>query len=349
MTFSANGSNAAKNTTATFTAVGTYTFQVTITDASQLSTTSQVTVTVSPVLTSLTVSPGTVTVAPNGTQQFSASARDQFGNALASQPAVVWSATGSGSISSSGLFKAAATAGSATVQAAIGSTKGQASVSVAASSVLFSDNFSNGAGNWTVTSGYGDYYLYSYNGSNRLMVYNDGSDISRIVAGQASWTNYSYQATLDIDASSSGSASLLARVQDTTHLYFFGYNVALGEWMIALRNGATTSILATSAPYALKFDQDYTVRADLNGNSLKLYVGGVLEVSTTDSTYASGKIGFSGTDALALLGNVVVTTPVSTTTTSSAHPATNQSIEAIIASLLNSTTQYHSWGSWWIG
>ena len=33
VTFSANGSNAAKNTTATFTKAGSYTFQVTITDA----------------------------------------------------------------------------------------------------------------------------------------------------------------------------------------------------------------------------------------------------------------------------------------------------------------------------
>ena len=45
--FSANGSNAAKkNTTATFTKAGSYSFQVTITDAGGLSTTSSVDVTV---------------------------------------------------------------------------------------------------------------------------------------------------------------------------------------------------------------------------------------------------------------------------------------------------------------
>ena len=215
--------------------------------------------------------------------------------------------------------------------------------------MLFSDNFSNGAGNWTVTSGYGDYYLYSYNGSNRLMVYNDGSNISRIVAGQASWTNYSYQATLDIDASSSRQRQSAGEGAGHHASVFLRLQRRPGRVDDCPAQRRDDIDPGDKLPYALKFDQDYTVRADLNGNSLKLYVGGVLEVSTTDSTYASGKIGFSGTDALALLGNVVVTTPVSTTTTSSAHPATNQSIEAIIASLLNSTTQYHSWGSWWIG
>jgi hypothetical protein len=316
VTFSANGANAAKNTTATFAAAGSYTFQVTITDAAGLTTTSQVTVTVKAVVASIAVSPGTATVVPGGKQQFSAAARDQFGNALATQPKFTWSlASGSvGTINTSGLYTAPAKSGSAVVRATAGGITGSATVSVASSTVVFRDDFSNGAGNWTVTSGYYDYYVVNIDGNNRLMVYNDGSTISRVVAGQSSWANYSYQATLNIDGLSTGSASLLARVQDNTHLYFFGYNVALGEWMIALRNGPTVSILATSAPFALVPDQDYTVRADLNGSSLKLYVGGVLQVSTTDATFASGKIGFSATNALALLDDVTVTLSGATST-----------------------------------
>jgi subtilase family serine protease len=351
VTVTASGTNAAKNVTVTFSTLGTYNFQVTITDPSGLSATSQVSVTVSPVLTSVVVTPGTATVAPNGTQQFSASARDQFGNALATQPSFHWSATGSGTVGGSGLFTAAGASGGATVQATAGAVTGTASVSVAASSVLFRDNFSNGASNWTVTSGYGDYYLDNSTGNNRLMVYNDGTTVSRVVAGQSSWTNYSYQATLNIDSLSSGSASLLARVQDNTHLYFFGYNVALGEWMIAVRNGWNVTILATSAPFALQYNQDYTVRADLSGNSLKLYVGGVLEVSTTDSTYASGRIGFSGTNALAYLGDVVVTSlpapaEVATPHATAQTPAWSQ-YDALFATLFNSAWQRHGSGEWW--
>jgi hypothetical protein len=345
---SANGTNAAKNTTATFAAAGSYTFQVTITDPSGLTATSQVGITVSPVLTSVSVTPGTATVAPSGTQQFSATALDQFGKALASQPKITWSASGTGgTVGSTGLFKAAAATGSAVVKATAGSVSGSATVTVATSTVLFSDNFTNGAGNWRVTSGYYDYYLDNGSGNNRLLVYNNGWDVSRVVAGQSSWTNYSYQATLNIDAISTGSASLTAREQDNTHLYFFGYNVALGEWMIALRNGSAVTILATSAPYTLQADQDYTVRADLSGSSLKLYVGGVLEVSTTDSTLASGKIGFTATNAQAWLDNVVVTSllgPASPTVTPHTTPATGFSAyDAVFASLFNQTS---GWGGW---
>ena len=41
-----------------------------------------------------------------------------------------------------------------------------------------------GGGKWTVTSGYGDYYLANDFGSNRLLVYNDGSTVSRAVANK---------------------------------------------------------------------------------------------------------------------------------------------------------------------
>ena len=52
VTFSANGSNAAKNTTATFTKAGSYGFQVTIRDAGGQTVTSSVAMKVSQTLTS---------------------------------------------------------------------------------------------------------------------------------------------------------------------------------------------------------------------------------------------------------------------------------------------------------
>jgi hypothetical protein len=314
VSFSPNDTNASKNTTATFTQAGTYVLLVTVFDPSGLSVTSQVTVTTNQALTSISVTPNSATVAPGGTQQFSATGLDQYGNPMASQPTITWSlnSTTQGTISSSGLFTAASSAsGNVVVQATGGGQTGTANVTVSSGgTVLFSDNFASGsAPSWTVTSGYYDYSMvYDYNfGSYRIQDYNDGTAIDRVVAGQSSWTNYSYQATLNIGQFSTGSASLLARVQDNTHLYFFGYNIYLGEWMIAKKSGSTTTILATSAPATVYANTDYTVTANLSGSSLKLYVGGVLEVSTTDSSYANGKIGFSATNAVAELGNVLVT------------------------------------------
>jgi aryl-phospho-beta-D-glucosidase BglC (GH1 family) len=159
---SVNGSNAASNTVATFTSAGQYTFQVTITDAAGLSTTSSVSVTVAPTLSSVVVTPATATVTTAASQQFTAQGNDQFGNPLASQPAFAWSVSGGGTVSSTGLYTAPATTGTATVQAVSGAFSSSAAVTVTApvtnslnASATFTDvsNWGSGfTGNITITN-----------------------------------------------------------------------------------------------------------------------------------------------------------------------------------------------------
>ncbi len=106
-TFSSNGSNASQNTTATFYLAGNYTFQVTITGPSGLTAASSVTVIVVETPTSLSLTPGNVTLANGATQQFTATALDQFGQPLTAQLAFTWQVTrGGGTISSTGLYTA---------------------------------------------------------------------------------------------------------------------------------------------------------------------------------------------------------------------------------------------------
>jgi Cellulose binding domain len=132
VTFSANGTNGARNSTATFKEAGSYSFQVTVSDPAGYAVTSSVTVVVNQTLTSITVSPSSVTVVENGQQQFSGSAYDQFGNLMATQPALSWSVkSGGGTIgSTSGLYKAPGTTGNALVQAASGKVVGTAAVTI---------------------------------------------------------------------------------------------------------------------------------------------------------------------------------------------------------------------------
>jgi hypothetical protein len=128
-TFSANGTNAAKSTTATFSKIGVYTFTATIKDAGGLTATSTVQVTVNATLTSIVVTPATLNLNAGATQQFAASARDQFGDAMAAQPAFAWTTT-IGSISTGGLLTAPAAAGTGTVTAKSGTISGTAGVTV---------------------------------------------------------------------------------------------------------------------------------------------------------------------------------------------------------------------------
>jgi hypothetical protein len=133
-TFSANGTNAAKNTTVTFDRAGGYTFRVTITDAGGLTATSSTGVTVVQTLTSIRLSPTTATVAPCGTVRFSAKAYDQFAIALVQQPTFTWSVVkGPGKVSGTGVYTAPVTimtTTTATVQVKAGGLHARAMVQV---------------------------------------------------------------------------------------------------------------------------------------------------------------------------------------------------------------------------
>jgi hypothetical protein len=127
--FSLNGTNAAKNTTVTFNAIGNYTFTATITDAYGASVTSSVAVTVGQTLTAITVSPASKTLSIGSTCQFTTAAWDQFGNAMTTQPVFTWAVTsGGGSVSSSGLFTAGGSAGTSVVTASSGAVSGSATI-----------------------------------------------------------------------------------------------------------------------------------------------------------------------------------------------------------------------------
>jgi Legume lectin domain/PKD domain len=144
VSFSANGTNASKNTTATFTKAGNYTLVVTLTDPAGLTATSTVAVTVNQTLTAIVVAPANVTLADGATQQFAATADDQFGAALATQPSFTWSVTGLGSVTSAGLYTAPVSGtGTATVSAAASGVSGSAAVTVTSGSSS-GPNYPNG-------------------------------------------------------------------------------------------------------------------------------------------------------------------------------------------------------------
>jgi hypothetical protein len=126
VTFSVNGSNAASKTTATFSGAGNYVLTATLTNLSGNTAASSTDVAVYQTLTSLTVTPSSVTLPVKGTQLFAAAGTDQFGMAMAVTP--VWSASG-GLINSTGLYTATAV-GTYTVTAAVGSIGGTAAVTV---------------------------------------------------------------------------------------------------------------------------------------------------------------------------------------------------------------------------
>jgi hypothetical protein len=140
-TFGANGTNAASNTTVTFHDAGVYQFTATITDTSGLSVAGNtITVTVGQVLTGLSVSPSSVTLALGGSQTFTAAGADQFGDVMTlTSGNVTWIATKGTCSSSTGTtitYVAPSAASSATVTASCGTLSAAATVTVVQSNFL---------------------------------------------------------------------------------------------------------------------------------------------------------------------------------------------------------------------
>ena len=83
-----------------------------------------------PAVVSVAVTPSSASVAPGGTQQFTANGVDQLGNSVSIAP--LWSVNGGGTMTQTGLFTASSSAGGPyTVTASYGSLSGTASVTIA--------------------------------------------------------------------------------------------------------------------------------------------------------------------------------------------------------------------------
>ncbi len=123
--------------TITFNRAGSYSFQL-----QSGSQTARVRVAVAQTLTTIAVSPGTLSVNAGATAQFSAQGLDQFRQVLTQQPTFTWTAS-LGSVSSRGLFTAPASGTSATVTAAVGTVSARVSVTIVPNSSGLSSAISN--------------------------------------------------------------------------------------------------------------------------------------------------------------------------------------------------------------
>ena len=161
-----------------------------------------------------------------------------------------------------------------------------------ASTALLSDNFEAGAGNWSPLSGSANWSLVA-DGTQRYQgSANNQNAIGERAAGQATWTNYAVEVTAKTTAKRSGSRGpgVLARVVDANNLYRFAYTSA-GAWAITKVVGGTATQLAASPATPLTVNTTYTLRAEVSGNSLKLYVNGAMVAQATDSALPAGRVG----------------------------------------------------------
>lgn len=304
-TFSLSGSNGAKSSTATLFQAGTYTFRVTITDARGLSVVSDVSVTVAAALAGVTVSPASVSVANGGTQQFSAVARDQFGNPMATQPAFTWSlaAGGVGTVSASGLYSAPATGtGSATVTATTGGKSGSAAVTVTSGTTA--DVTSGLVRNYRLENNGGTTATDSAGANDATLTNGPVWSAGKVGASAVTFDGVNdYLATSNLAGVLGGTATLTAWVKTTqvgnVKMYnapgiagveqYNGANDIFWGWLdetgrIALKVGDNVNVVRSNVPVNDGQWHHVAFTRDSASGVIKVYVDGVLNSTATSDT-----------------------------------------------------------------
>ncbi|PWR05412.1 pectate lyase, partial [Micromonospora acroterricola] len=169
---------------------------------------------------------------------------------------------------------------------------------------LFTDDFEDGnSTGWTSSGGS---WSVATDGS-RVYRQSGTSSDARSLAGTASWTDYSVQATVKPTAfnGSNRFVALLARAQSSTSYYYLALRSNNTVELKRLTGGSSTTL--DSATTTVTVGTAYTLRIDVAGSSLKGYVNGTLLTEATDSQFASGRIGVATFNASANFDNVQVT------------------------------------------
>lgn len=158
----------------------------------------------------------------------------------------------------------------------------------ASAAALFSDDFNDGNANgWTATSG-----TWGIITDGSPAYKQSGTSEGRTSAGSSSWKDYSVQAKIKLDTFNAGNrVYLAARYVDGNNYYAASlYNNNGGTLEIRKKVSASSSTLVSKS-YALTTGIWYDVKLVVEGTSIQLYVGGVLQLSATDSSQSAGAIG----------------------------------------------------------
>jgi hypothetical protein len=186
----------------------------------------------------------------------------------------------------------------------------------ASAGTLFSDDFESGAGNWSKSGGT---WSVVSDGSKVYQQAKTDSELARVFAGEASWTNYSVEAKVKGLDLSKGLAGVAARASGSSTMYRLALTSA-GTAELQSVKGSTITVLGSAAvsnPAAW-----HTLKVDVAGSSITGYVDGTKVASGTGSLTGTGRIGLVTSFASAEFDDVSVNPLGAGSTTSAPASAT---------------------------
>jgi pectate lyase len=183
-----------------------------------------------------------------------------------------------------------------------------------AATLVFSDDFQDGNANgWTVQRG--PWRVCQPPGQSSAYCITPADNTYPVsVAGSASWTDYSVEASVFMTGDDGG-AGIIGRAQDRNHFYLLQLKQfrRLRGWFLHRRDGTRWVDIATGA-YPWVQGVRYNLKLDLRGSALTAYIstdGGQTYTrlgGVDDATYRSGRIGVRAWDTEAYFDDVKVYT-----------------------------------------
>lgn len=168
-------------------------------------------------------------------------------------------------------------------------------VTLGAPSVLFTDDFENGASAWTVEFG-SSWAVTSVDGSDVYSQTNGTpqSGAHFVSAGQSTWDDY--KVTAELKKTNYHNIGLAGRVVSDTQYYVLRTSTNTGEWLLERINGNNSSgwVELASGPIDWNTADWFTFGLEFDDDNIKVYINDILKTTYTDSSsskYSSGKIG----------------------------------------------------------
>jgi hypothetical protein len=184
------------------------------------------------------------------------------------------------------------------------------SVSTHVGTLLFSDNFSAGAGNWTVGPlGFATGWSvvngsYAYNGGGHTQSW----------AGSSSWTDYTVSTNFQLASTTDYPGGLRGRLNPTTGASYGAWIYpaegiirlfCIGQWNIDAGN----TLLASASGLAID-TKVHNIRLSFKGSTIQVYYDSVLIITATDATYTQGAVAFDVSNQPMAFSNAsVITVP----------------------------------------
>jgi len=188
----------------------------------------------------------------------------------------------------------------------VGNSPAQVSVSFLVGNLFFSDNFSGGAGNWTV----GPLGLNSgWSVVNDTYTYNGGGP-TQSWAGSSTWTDYTVGIDVKLSSLSNYPGGIRGRLNPSTGSSYAAWIYPaqglirlyrVDQWNIDISN----ALLGVSAPLAMDTNT-HNLRLKFQGTNIQVYYDNVLVITATDATYAQGAVALDVSNQPISFANVTV-------------------------------------------